>query len=584
MKKLLSILFMALFILSCDSSDDKTDDNILLPDVIEKSDEYKFYSVGDSQFAIINGKFYAWGDNTNGQLGLGDTETRLSPTHVSFGDEVRDFQYELILSGDSSYNNEKKYFFIVTTKNGDLYIWGDTSRGFFGVTAGTLTTPRLVKIENETVTDIEREITPYSYNNIIYYIYTQSGNVYLTGGNQYELAKWPFKNLKIFNSLDNFVSKPSRIPGLKGKGSKEVLSYTINYTDGYFEKETKDGYFVWNEGEDPKIIDMDGKQYLEVYKIHRVGSSTGNTKEYAIIRAYDYSNEESNTISYFGTQLYRYYYSLPTHTNKINVEGNIRDVKFGSYGCIYILTDNGNLYIYGCNSCYANFIGSNCMLNTQKTGGSTILTPTKIDLTEKINLLAGNVAISENGSFYKYGPNKSIFTINDVIRAEKIASLPVEEKVKKVFSSYILMESGNIYSFDGKKLNILNNVLIDNFYDHSLVQGKNGEVILLNPLITEIEIKNENLSKIKSVVSIDSFMYILFENGSLYRYDTEKQISTKFRDIIVKEIKFSHNNMNRLVVLDSNNKFYTSGTNNKFGILGVGDTEDRDILTEIIFP
>jgi alpha-tubulin suppressor-like RCC1 family protein len=62
------------------------------------------------------GALYAWGDNTNGQLGVGDVTPRSSPVAVLGGLTFVDFG----MTASSSWG---------ITSTGALYMWGDNSRG-----------------------------------------------------------------------------------------------------------------------------------------------------------------------------------------------------------------------------------------------------------------------------------------------------------------------------------------------------------------------------------------------------------------------------------------------------------------------
>ncbi|WP_339351009.1 InlB B-repeat-containing protein, partial [Bifidobacterium indicum] len=85
-------------------------------------------SAGSSSCLAISsdGSLYAWGDNSDGQLGLGDTAARLTPTQVTkpsakFWKEasIRD-GYSLALSSD-----------------GSLYAWGQNTYGQLGIPSGS---------------------------------------------------------------------------------------------------------------------------------------------------------------------------------------------------------------------------------------------------------------------------------------------------------------------------------------------------------------------------------------------------------------------------------------------------------------
>eukprot|EP01125_Pyxidicula_operculata_P019071 TRINITY_DN688_c0_g1_i2.p1 TRINITY_DN688_c0_g1~~TRINITY_DN688_c0_g1_i2.p1 ORF type:complete len:561 (+),score=101.06 TRINITY_DN688_c0_g1_i2:41-1723(+) len=68
------------------------------------------------------GKLYCWGENKNGQLGLKDTETRITPTRITFFD---DKPVKTVGCGD--------YHTLVITETGDMYAFGNNKYGQLGV-------------------------------------------------------------------------------------------------------------------------------------------------------------------------------------------------------------------------------------------------------------------------------------------------------------------------------------------------------------------------------------------------------------------------------------------------------------------
>jgi len=88
------------------------------------SRKYKAIAAGGNFSLAIaeNGDLYAWGINTNGQLGLGNTSTGpFIPTYVSSGSR----KYKAITAGIS--------FSLAIAENGDLYSWGMNSAGQLGL-------------------------------------------------------------------------------------------------------------------------------------------------------------------------------------------------------------------------------------------------------------------------------------------------------------------------------------------------------------------------------------------------------------------------------------------------------------------
>lgn len=85
----------------------------------------KRVEIKESSYGIRGtGDMYAWGLNTNGQLGLGDVTPRSSPVAVLGGLKFSEFY-----TGADGENR----IFAVDKTNGDLYAWGDNSNGSLGV-------------------------------------------------------------------------------------------------------------------------------------------------------------------------------------------------------------------------------------------------------------------------------------------------------------------------------------------------------------------------------------------------------------------------------------------------------------------
>jgi alpha-tubulin suppressor-like RCC1 family protein len=72
------------------------------------------------------GVLYAWGDNTDGELGVGDTTARSSPTLVVGG-----LNFVSVFSGVDS--SAQLTSILAVTATGQLYSWGFNSNGQLGV-------------------------------------------------------------------------------------------------------------------------------------------------------------------------------------------------------------------------------------------------------------------------------------------------------------------------------------------------------------------------------------------------------------------------------------------------------------------
>ena len=123
---------------------------------------------GYSSYArTINGEVYAWGDNSYGQLGIGNTENQSSPVKIESLSNVDEIIYCDDL-GCSVY---------ARTINGEVYAWGDNSYGQLGIGNTTYKQSTPQKIEG--LTNVE-EIYAEAHS---VYAKTTTGEVYAWGDN-----------------------------------------------------------------------------------------------------------------------------------------------------------------------------------------------------------------------------------------------------------------------------------------------------------------------------------------------------------------------------------------------------------------
>ena len=121
---------------------------------------------GYSSYArTINGEVYAWGDNSYGQLGIGNTENQSSPVKIESLSNVDEIYYDG--SCCSAY---------AKTITGEVYAWGNNYMGQLGI-GNTKDQSRPVKIEG--LTNVE-EIYAENYS---VYAKTTIGEVYVWGNN-----------------------------------------------------------------------------------------------------------------------------------------------------------------------------------------------------------------------------------------------------------------------------------------------------------------------------------------------------------------------------------------------------------------
>ena len=132
-----------------------------------------------------NGKVYVWGANYYGQLGLGDTTNRNAPT--------KNTQLEQLIQENGDANNiltleTGHSYSILIFKNGKVYVWGYNEYGQLGIGD---TTNRNTPTENTKLEQIIQENggaeniltlkTGYAHNILIF----KNGKVYVWGRNGY---------------------------------------------------------------------------------------------------------------------------------------------------------------------------------------------------------------------------------------------------------------------------------------------------------------------------------------------------------------------------------------------------------------
>ena len=122
---------------------------------------------GNSSYArTINGEVYAWGDNSDGQLGIGNTENQSSPVKI-----------ESLSNVDEIYYDGSSCSVYAKMTNGEVYAWGDNSYGQLGIESTTYKQSTPQKIEG--LTNVE-EI--YAENCSVC-AKTTTGEVYAWGNN-----------------------------------------------------------------------------------------------------------------------------------------------------------------------------------------------------------------------------------------------------------------------------------------------------------------------------------------------------------------------------------------------------------------
>lgn len=106
------------------------DDPITSPDDKETNGNGRMYVSNNSIYKLAAGEVFSWGDNSYGQLGLGDMKKRSlsSKEKVNLPEKIID----LVVG---------KNFVIVLGESGKVYGWGDNTSELFGDNGGLILSP-----------------------------------------------------------------------------------------------------------------------------------------------------------------------------------------------------------------------------------------------------------------------------------------------------------------------------------------------------------------------------------------------------------------------------------------------------------
>ena len=167
------------------------------------------YTIAGSVFVLTDeGSIYAWGDNTNGLLGLGvsDATVNLPQKITSINGIIKD----LVVN----YNN---FSVFALTEDNTLYVWGNKQNGQLGIenSNGVTSTPTKVN-------GITGNIKKIYAGDESTYALTEDSSLYAWGNNQHG---------QLGLGLDNvIVNTPTKINGITGT-IKEVIVYNRPYNN-----------------------------------------------------------------------------------------------------------------------------------------------------------------------------------------------------------------------------------------------------------------------------------------------------------------------------------------------------------------
>lgn len=284
----------------------------------------------DSLYAILdNGSLYAWGNNKDGQLGLG-----LTDEYVAYNKKV-DIPGKVKLIKCAGVDPTDESACYVITEDGALYVWGKNSYGQLGVgDEVNKNTPIKVTAINGKVMEL---IIGYSFS---VYAILEDGSLYAWGNNQSGI-------LGVGDEANTNTPTKVNLPG-------KIKELITNGSSVYALMEDSSLY-AWGNNESGKLGVGDEVNRNTPTKVNLPGKIkkliTSSSASYAILEdgslyawGYNYygelgigSNEDKNT---------------PTKVTAIN--GKIMDLiinsdKNSTYKSIFAIIKDGSLYAWGNN-------------------------------------------------------------------------------------------------------------------------------------------------------------------------------------------------------------------------------------------
>ena len=438
----------------------------------------------DSLYAILdNGSLYAWGNNKDGQLGLGLTDEYVAYAYnkkVDIPGKVK-----LIKCAGENLTESACY---VITEDGALYVWGKNSYGQLGVgDEVNKNTPIKVTAINGKVMEL---IISNSFSSV--YAILEDGSLYAWGKNSYGLLG---VGDEVNKNTPTKVNLPGKIKELITTGSSvyALMEDSSLYSWGNNESGRLGVGDEVNKNT-PTKVNLPGK----IKELITTGSSVYALMEDSSL--YSWGNNESGRLG-VGDEVNK---NTPT---KVNLPGKIKElITTGS--SVYALMEDSSLYSWGNNESGRLGVGDEVNKNT----------PTKVNLPGKIKELittgSSVYALMEDSSLYSWGNNESgRLGVGDEVNKNTPTKVNLPGKIKKLITSssasHAILEDGSLYAW-GK-----------NYYGE-LGIGSNEDkntptkVTAINGKIMDLIINSDkNYTTYKSIFAI-------LEDGSLYAWGNNK--------------------------------------------------------------
>ncbi|XP_037758264.1 X-linked retinitis pigmentosa GTPase regulator isoform X5 [Chelonia mydas] len=223
-----------------------------------KNDKTLYMSCGDEHTAIVTerGHVYAAGGNSEGQLGLGDTEERSTFHLISFFTN----QYKIKQLAAGSYTSA------ALTEDGQLFVWGDNSEGQIGLAGeASVCVPCQVDVGK-----------PVSWVSCGYYhsaLVTRDGELYTFGepeNGKLGLLPEQLKNNRVPQLVPGILERVNKVAC--GGGHTVALTETDVYTFGLGQYgQLGHGTFIF-ETSAPKAV-----EHLKRHKIRNIACGENHT-------------------------------------------------------------------------------------------------------------------------------------------------------------------------------------------------------------------------------------------------------------------------------------------------------------------
>ena len=375
----------------------------------------------DSLYAILdNGSLYAWGNNKDGQLGLG-----LTDEYVAYNKKVDiPGKVKLIKCAGDIFTELACYVII---EDGALYVWGKNSYGQLGVgNEVNKNTPIKVTAINGKVMEL------IISNSFSVYAILEDGSLYAWGNNSdVQLGVGDEEN----KNTPTKVNLPSKIKELITTGSSvyALMEDSSLYAWGY----NLDGQLgVGDEvnKNTPTKVNLPGK----IKELITTGSSVYALMEDSSL--YSWGSNESGQLG-VGDEVNK---NTPT---KVNLPSKIKELITTGLS-VYALMEDSSLYAWGYNSDGQLGVGDEENRNT----------PIKVTAIngKVMELIISNYisvyALMEDSSLYAWGNNESgKLGVGDEVNRNTPTKVNLPGKIKKLITSssasYAILEDGSLYAW-----------------------------------------------------------------------------------------------------------------------------------------